>query len=255
MPNVEHLVRLRRWFERLRDAGFAVRMRGLEKLESLLEPPEEVRGGESEVSWFDAAKRLLSAVFVDRVLSRLSEVSDSLSIEIEGFRGVEVKCYSDIQTIRRFQTLDGVRRLYLVDVSEDCLKEYAYSLKPLLDYLAGCYSRFQPRGELELTSYIIRVMRFLDRCGGVATERSLSRWLRVYARKFEELMRSMEQQGLVVRRVVNRSRYVLKASLRVCGTCSRFGTAACKLDPGREGFVGLMDAPDGDCYEPLVGGE
>jgi hypothetical protein len=76
MPNVEHLVRLRRWFERLRDTAFAIRMRGLEKLERerLLEPPEEVRGGEGEVSWFDAAKRLLSAVFIDRVLSECLNV-------------------------------------------------------------------------------------------------------------------------------------------------------------------------------------
>jgi hypothetical protein len=253
-PNAELLVRLRTWRSRLANSAFMVRLRGLEKLEEVVEPSEELQGSEAEVGWFDMVKRLLSGVLVDRVLSEVAEVSDvseRLPIQI---KGVEVKIISDVQTIRHFQTVEEITKLYIIDATEDVTNEYAYALRAPLTYLAQCYTQFQPRGEVELAAYTMRVKRFLERCGGYTTKRNLSRWLRLYARRFDEVLKSLKQQGLIVERVLDRSTVIFDSSLEACALCRHYGTVECKYDPNREGFVKPLDKPPEDeCFEPLGG--
>jgi hypothetical protein len=272
LPGVEHLVKLRRWYEALKDVQVFIKMRGLEKLEERreLEPPEEIKGTDAETNWFDTIKRLLSAILIDKALPRslpklstlgASERLNAPSREGGGERGtspstlpegIEVN-FSDVQTFRQFQTVHGVTKVIVMNVSENCLTQHVHALRPLLAHLSEYYTKFQPRGELELSSYFIRIMKFLDKCGGVTTERNLSRWLRIYARKFEEVMKSAEQQGIVVRRVIGHSKYILKASMKVCGTCRHFMAPTCKMKTDPNAMIvweELLMEEGGECWEP-----
>ncbi|RLI19018.1 hypothetical protein DRO54_09285, partial [Candidatus Bathyarchaeota archaeon] len=55
-------------------------------------------------------------------------------------------------------------------------------------------------------------------------------------------LHSMAEAGYVVIRRKGRSTIVLDSTLKVCGTCSKFGQN-CPLDPGNEGFVEIFDDP------------
>jgi hypothetical protein len=92
---------------------------------------------------------------------------------------------------------------------------------------------------------------------GYTTLRVLCRNRNWPSQKALGYLESMVQAGLVVVRRSNRSTYVLNPSLRVCGTCRHYGTAACKYDSKREGLVDVLQSEfaQDKCYEPLVGGE
>jgi hypothetical protein len=92
---------------------------------------------------------------------------------------------------------------------------------------------------------------------GYITLRDVCRKRNWTSQKALSYLESMVQAGYVVVRRSSRSIYILRPSLRVCGTCRHFGTAACKYDPKREGLVDVLQsewAMD-KCYEPFTGGE